>query len=214
MYLYMPRPLGWRGFYKGITLELVDSAVDACVAERESMGRVADRFGINSKQIARRARERGIVLPKRSIRARERIGSASRARLNDPNERAKLLDAGRKGGETMSRKFAAGYRNRKMAGTYIEKIVGLALDERGIAHKRQQRVAGYVVDFLLDDGTVIEVNGCWWHSCESCGHSDYRGQRERDLKRLERIEAAGHEVIVVWEHELRGGRWTGSCLKL
>lgn len=59
----------------------------------------------------------------------------------------------------------------------------------------------FAVDFLSFDGsTAIEVFGCYWHACPE--HFSNEELYEKNILRLNLIEAYGIKVIVVWEHEL------------
>ena len=61
---------------------------------------------------------------------------------------------------------------------------------------------------------VVFVNGCFWHGHEGCPKFHFPdsnaefwrnkilGNKERDTKRQEALEASGWTVIVVWECEL------------
>jgi len=59
---------------------------------------------------------------------------------------------------------------------------------------------------------VVEVMGCYWHGCPRCfrggpksnsdwWHEKIQRNRARDLDSRRRLEAAGWEVVWVWEHE-------------
>ena len=50
---------------------------------------------------------------------------------------------------------------------------------------------------------AIEVQGCFYHGCARCGHSEpYNdGQAERDAGKATKLRAMGWELVVVWEHE-------------
>ena len=62
--------------------------------------------------------------------------------------------------------------------------------------------------------TVVEVRGCFWHRHENCRfaympksnrafwEAKLNGNRERDLRNLEKLRELGWRVIEVWECEL------------
>jgi G:T-mismatch repair DNA endonuclease (very short patch repair protein) len=51
---------------------------------------------------------------------------------------------------------------------------------------------------------AIEVQGCYWHGCLSCGFVEpgNKGQRKRDLAKRSKLEALGWTLVEVWEHNL------------
>lgn len=61
---------------------------------------------------------------------------------------------------------------------------------------------------------AIFVNGCYWHDCPHCGRkipkshpgyweAKFAANRERDARKAAQLGAAGWEVLVVWECELK-----------
>lgn len=95
----------------------------------------------------------------------------------------------------------------KWKDTAPELAVRKFLDDIGMPYEAHVNEGGFNWDIRLGDGTLIEVNGCYWHMCEQCGHSapDKRAKRraERDKDRL---EYAGDRLIVIWEHDVKAGR--------
>lgn len=95
--------------------------------------------------------------------------------------------------------------------TLPEKIVQGVLRGLGVPFKSHVPInIGYFhqVDILLVDSLdVLEVEGCFFHQCELCGHSEgYGGEtaeeiREYDRVRDERLKEKGFNVHRVWEHE-------------
>lgn len=130
-------------------------------------------------------------------------GRKNRGKIKSEEHRRKLSDA-------TKRQWAEGRVNLSVCGdTTLERGVMELLDSERIEYATQQRVGRFIVDFLLSDGTVVEANGCYWHSCQSCGHSDPNGRRDSDRLRTLELESMGHPVLVIWEHELQEGRWSG-----
>ena len=64
---------------------------------------------------------------------------------------------------------------------------------------------------LARSRTVVEVRGCFWHGCPehsrgTKNNSEWwaakiAGNRSRDEDTATRLEEAGWELVVVWEHE-------------
>lgn len=63
-------------------------------------------------------------------------------------------------------------------------------------------------------GIAIFVNGCFWHRCPHCNpplpksnagfwEAKFTANRERDVRKVSNLEAAGWTVLTVWECELR-----------
>jgi len=120
---------------------------------------------------------------------------ASRARLSEATARA----------------IAEG---RVPAVSKLENVAAEVLDGLGIGYRRQVAIRGprgrYVasVDFMLDDGRVLEVNGTFWHADPRVypGGPTYPAQKrtaERWARKLAALDALGIRVIEVWEKELR-----------
>ena len=58
----------------------------------------------------------------------------------------------------------------------------------------------------------VELDGCWWHGCPSCGEratsvneaywsAKIARNKERDAETTAALEAAGWKVLRFWEHE-------------
>jgi DNA mismatch endonuclease (patch repair protein) len=79
-------------------------------------------------------------------------------------------------------------------------------------HQRPLRELRRNVDIVFRPSRVaVEVRGCFWHACET--HATWpkangrwwaeklEGNRFRDRQLAEALQAAGWELIVVWEHD-------------
>lgn len=100
--------------------------------------------------------------------------------------------------------------------TSIEKKVQAHLNNLQVPYMKHVQIPGLLhkplshhrFDLILDNKIIIEVNGCYWHSCTIC-HLDLKEknkkytERDRALKQL--AEAAGYTVIWIWEHNINKG---------
>lgn len=95
------------------------------------------------------------------------------------------------------------------------------LRSANIQFRRQLKVAGVRVDFLIERKLVVLVNGCFWHGCRRhrplrasaspYWHEKVRTNKERDVRSRRALRADGFEVLTVWEHDLRSR--TASVLR-
>lgn len=81
--------------------------------------------------------------------------------------------------------------------TEAEKLMWGKLRDRrldGIKFKRQQPLAGYIVDFVaLDLKFIIEIDG-----------GQHAGRLEGDRERTRRLEESGYHVMRFWNHDVLG----------
>lgn len=77
----------------------------------------------------------------------------------------------------------------------------------GIPFDVQTRFGRWYADiYVPQQRLVIEVNGCYYHSCASCGlTSPNPRQRDRDARKAEWLAANGYRVAVIWEHDYADG---------
>ena len=72
----------------------------------------------------------------------------------------------------------------------------------------QYKIKWYTVDFALpEQKKVIEVNGCYWHNCCSCGFAPksktgFESVR-KDNQRYSFLQNHGWDVEVIWEHDIK-----------
>lgn len=112
------------------------------------------------------------------------------------------------------RKFFAGFMRRfgdrtKPSSTHLR--FKAALIEAGLLDFETHAVLGH---YVLDEAwsakrLAIEVNGCFWHGCESCtnhrGRVLTRRQRDqlaKDRRRATYLQRHSWRLLVIWEHEL------------
>lgn len=64
---------------------------------------------------------------------------------------------------------------------------------------------GYFILDNLDTArkAVVEVNGCYWHSCALCKLEGPKSNILRDKKKATYLKNKGYNLLVVWEHELK-----------
>ena len=77
----------------------------------------------------------------------------------------------------------------------------------GIKYKNNELLyEKFFVDFLLEDGTIIEAFGDYWHynpKVFSNPNSNQVKQLKKDKARLAYLRKCGHRVIVLWEKDLK-----------
>lgn len=90
--------------------------------------------------------------------------------------------------------------------TKPERVVEETLRLFGFSYEKQKRIGLCAVDFFIPEtNTVIEVMGCYWHACKTCGYSseNHEKRREHDRKRRWFLQSQGYTVEYIWEHELQ-----------
>jgi G:T-mismatch repair DNA endonuclease (very short patch repair protein) len=148
-----------------------------------------------------------LVAPPRSPEAIARQVATRRANdgyQHSDDTRARLR-------ETTARAIAEG---RIPSVSKLEDVVAKELDALGVGYRRQVAMRGargrYVasVDFLLDDGRVLEVNGTFWHADpraypEGPVHPAQVRTAERWSRKVAALANQDIAVVEVWEMDLR-----------
>lgn len=87
----------------------------------------------------------------------------------------------------------------------LEKKVYQILDDLQIPYEREKPISRIHVDIFIEPKYAIELNGCYWHGCESCNRElDPKQQQKHieDGRRYNFLRKQGYDVIVIWEHEV------------
>lgn len=97
--------------------------------------------------------------------------------------------------------------------SHFEDQVADALDSLGIEYKRQYKLQkpvqtwiehcyrSFHVDFFLPQtGIILEVNGCCYHGCVSCGYEN-TDAIARQAYRLNILALWGYKVLILWGHD-------------
>jgi DNA mismatch endonuclease, patch repair protein len=100
--------------------------------------------------------------------------------------------------------------------TTVEMVVRRLLHREGYRYVVGRRVAGYRPDLLFTlRRKAIFVHGCFWHGHEVCRQdrtpktrTDYwrkklAGNKERDAHAEAALQAAGWQVLTLWECDVR-----------
>lgn len=100
-------------------------------------------------------------------------------------------------------------RRRRMTFTAPHRELYRLLREAGLARgfRNERRVGRYVADIANRDiGLVIELQGCFWHGCQSCYPAPSKWQLHKiakDALKRDTLVAQGWTVFYVWQCELR-----------
>ena len=110
-------------------------------------------------------------------------------------------------------------------GTGPEEEAAAALDALGVGYSEQPGFGRYRPDFEIEDGTVLQIMGCFWHGCpcqrgmgkvdtnEDYWHPKLEKNVERDRRRRRDL-LGSHDVpyvFWVWEHEDIPSRVAALC---
>jgi DNA mismatch endonuclease (patch repair protein) len=91
----------------------------------------------------------------------------------------------------------------KYADTKPELAMKTLLDARGVEYQQQVRMFGILWDFVIaSERAIIEVDGCYWHSCPIHHPNRDSSRMQLGKKRTQQAEEAGWRVIRIWEHDL------------
>jgi len=96
----------------------------------------------------------------------------------------------------------------------LEDKVAIELERRNVSFVRQHAIRGNngqfvaCIDFMLDDGRALEVNGTFWHSDprvfpEGPMFPAQRRTEERWVRKVVAMELLGIPLIVLWEQDIR-----------
>lgn len=90
--------------------------------------------------------------------------------------------------------------------TVPENRIAAILDQKGIKYQRNVPLYGkFIVDFLLDDGRIVEVFGDYWHGNPAkypTPDKTQLRQQHKDKSRLAYLKKCKREVIVIWENRV------------
>jgi G:T-mismatch repair DNA endonuclease (very short patch repair protein) len=138
----------------------------------------------------------------------------ARSRLRKPKTVSSRALNRRKQHKTVSMHMIRRVRSKKLhQQTGIEATVEGWLMEAGVDYKPEHPISRCHVDFFVPTaggykGTVIEVNGCFWHGCKSCiGKNltrEHMKRRRQDGRRYTFLRNAGYRLVIIWEHEIEG----------
>lgn len=86
-----------------------------------------------------------------------------------------------------------------------ERKVAAWLDAQHIPYQRQYKLGRRTVDFWIS-GTVVEVNGCYWHGCSSCWTADLNDMQRRRIASDKILHTYCQNrdipIITLWEHDI------------
>lgn len=104
--------------------------------------------------------------------------------------------------------------------TKPEKIVRSWLHINGWRFRLHDKALPGSPDIVMKKyGTVIFIHGCFWHSHQGCKRATIpktnrefwgkklKGNVERDKKAREQLSRLGWKVIVIWECEVKDGKF-------
>lgn len=97
-------------------------------------------------------------------------------------------------------------RNHKAPVSSLEILVQGWLDKAGIKYRAQYPIGRCHVDLFIEPRLVVEIQGCYWHSCQKCALAktkQNRRVRSKDSNRFSFLLNQGHNLLILWEHELK-----------
>ena len=115
-----------------------------------------------------------------------------------------------------STRVGAHLRGRATSGTAPEVALRRALHAMGLRYRLGRRVGRFRPDLVFPASrTAVFVDGCFWHGCPDHGAAEFQGpnaerwreklraNRDRDVRAVEELGAAGWCVVRVWECRVR-----------
>jgi G:T-mismatch repair DNA endonuclease (very short patch repair protein) len=96
--------------------------------------------------------------------------------------------------------------NRRRKASSLETAIHDMLDEEGVVYVKEKTIGRCHADIFVAPRTVLEVEGCWWHSCPVCFPEPSKAQKAaiaKDSRRYGFFRRLGFDIIRLWECEVR-----------
>lgn len=110
--------------------------------------------------------------------------------------------------KSVSKRFVRNVRRKRRGKkSDLEQIVEEWLKEHGIEFKAQYPIGRCHVDLYFppskpgDSGTIVEINGCYYHGCSRCykvKSTSQRSRRIKDARRYRFLLNQGYNLKLVW----------------
>ena len=103
---------------------------------------------------------------------------------------------------SVSRIMVRKARRRRAPVSGLEKLVRGWLDTAGVDYQTQFPVGRCHVDLLLGEKLIVEINGCYWHSCPKCHPENTKAdlnKRAKDRRRYKHLLLHGYKLMLLWE---------------
>jgi DNA mismatch endonuclease (patch repair protein) len=149
--------------------------------------------------------------------------TAGRWAADDGSWRERLVQLsaahkGRKRGESTRAKMSLARQRQVLPSkdTKPELATQAWLEARSMSFEKHGYIEGlnHQWDILLRDRRIlIEVDGCYWHGCEKCGHIGVNGKPDRDAELDVEASLRGWRVMRIWEHEITDGDFSALSLE-
>ena len=94
-------------------------------------------------------------------------------------------------------------RTRKASGLELE--IHAMLKVQKIPFVKEKTISQCTVDIFIAPRTIIELQGCYFHGCQSCSKkltTDQKKWQAADGRRHHVLRSLGYDVILIWEHEV------------
>lgn len=140
---------------------------------------------------------------------------------NTPEARARISQTMLKEWRTGNRRIAVQnyVENNRQAVITSAAHARLFLRSTSKLHERVKSILACISDlpfeseyplgvFLVDEclpqhKVVLEVMGCYWHSCTLCGQHGPKKNRSRDAFKQDYLRKEGYTCLYIWEHECK-----------
>ena len=109
----------------------------------------------------------------------------------------------RRGGQVSAAAIRKTRAKRPPSGLELKVYAMLAAE--GISFTKEKAISQCTVDIYIAPRTVIELQGCYYHGCQSCPKTLIADQKKwqiLDGRRHHVLRSLGYDVVLIWEHEV------------
>jgi len=143
---------------------------------------------------------------------RRRLSRESKERWADGSMRKKVTRWHRENSELSQELAAKARKSITQTFTRPHQELEKLLVDAGLPVKREYEVGYYRVDEALPDELVaVEMDGCYWHGCDSCGFPGCDANRALDRRKTTYLKRLGWCVIRIKECDLKAD--PAKCVK-
>lgn len=178
-------------------------------ATKKAMSNLDMKYIVNEKRRSYKGKNHPLYGVERSEEWRNKIGAANKGRFKGKTWEEIIGETRAKERRIENAKYMSDINARLMNDrtSKLEKRAANYLD----GFEQNKRISKYVVDFVSNDGIVVEIYGDYWHCNPNMFDADFHNRSidmtaqekwDYDKRRQSDIEKLGYYVICFWEYDL------------